>query len=50
MIQKIKFFQERDIEPQYYIHLIKALHYEYMKAGEIVMERGSVGDKFYIIL
>lgn len=50
MIKKIKFFQEREIPPDSYTTLASALQHEAGTRGEIVFEKGSVGDKFYIIL
>lgn len=50
MIKKIKFFQEREIPPENYTLLAQALQYEFGRRGEIVFDKGSIGDKFYIIL
>lgn len=50
MIKNIKFFSDREIESDSYSLLANALQYEFGKRGEIVFEKGSIGDKFYIIL
>lgn len=50
MLKRIKFFQEREIPSENYLLLAKALRYEFGRRGEIVFEKGSIGDTFYIIL
>ena len=50
MIKKINFFAEREIPHENYTVLSQALQYEFGRRGEVVFEKGSIGDKFYIIL
>jgi CRP-like cAMP-binding protein len=49
-LNKIKFFADREIPADSYNLIANALQYEFFRKGDIVFEKGSIGDKFYIIL
>ena len=49
-MQKIKFFQERDIKAQDFPDIIQSLTWEHFHTGDEVFQFGDFGDKFYIIL
>ena len=50
IVKQIQFFKERDIKNADYPEIISSMNYEFLKAGSVVFEYGSTGDKFYIIL
>ena len=50
MLKTINFFVEREVPTDSYSLIAKHLNYEFFKKGEIVFEKNSEGDKFYIIL
>jgi signal-transduction protein with cAMP-binding, CBS, and nucleotidyltransferase domain len=49
-MQKVKFFQERDIKANDFPDIVQSLTLEHFHHGEVVFNWGDYGDKFYIIL
>jgi CRP-like cAMP-binding protein len=49
-MQRIKFFQDRDIKPQDFPDILQCLILEHYPKGAVIFNYGDMGDKFYIIL
>ena len=50
LISELKFFKERKIQTEDLEDITKVLTFERKQAGDIIINYGEKGDKFYIIV
>jgi len=50
ILKKIKFFEQLEIEDEFFGMLIEGLKYQYIQKEKVIFKKGNMGEKFYILL